>query len=70
MDKKASQEEMLDEKMEHSLVSKHKDFCLSFLKKLRSHKAAWPFRQPVDPIGQGVPHYFEIVKDPMDLKTI
>ena len=56
--------------MEHSLVSKHKDFCLSFLKKLRSHKAAWPFRQPVDPIGQGVPHYFEIVKDPMDLKTI
>ncbi|KXS15137.1 Bromodomain-domain-containing protein [Gonapodya prolifera JEL478] len=29
-----------------------------------------PFRHPVDPIRQGVPNYFQIIKRPMDLSTI
>ncbi|XP_065159068.1 CREB-binding protein isoform X2 [Atheta coriaria] len=29
-----------------------------------------PFRQPVDPLSLGIPDYFEIVRQPMDLSTI
>ncbi len=29
-----------------------------------------PFRVPVDPIGLGIPDYFDIIKKPMDLSTI
>jgi E1A/CREB-binding protein len=29
-----------------------------------------PFRQPVDPQALGIPDYFDIVKQPMDLSTI
>jgi hypothetical protein len=43
---------------------------LALLGKLRGHKSSWPFRNPVDPNGQGVPNYLEIIKEPMDLKTI
>lgn len=25
---------------------------------------------PVDPLSQGVPNYFEVVREPMDLKTM
>ncbi|CAM9156434.1 unnamed protein product [Heterosigma akashiwo] len=28
------------------------------------------FHEPVDPEGQGIPHYREIIKNPMDLATI
>ncbi|OAD70357.1 hypothetical protein PHYBLDRAFT_104251, partial [Phycomyces blakesleeanus NRRL 1555(-)] len=28
------------------------------------------FLRPVDPVKQGVPHYFNIIKTPMDLSTI
>lgn len=46
------------------------DVCQLILKKLQSHRAAWPFKQPVDPVAQNVPNYFEIIKYPMDLATI
>ena len=42
----------------------------TFLIRLKMHKSSWPFRMPVDPVTQAVPNYFEIVKEPMDLKTI
>ena len=37
---------------------------------LRKNKNSWPFRDPVDPIAMGIPHYLEIIQNPMDLKTI
>jgi bromodomain-containing factor 1 len=29
-----------------------------------------PFNQPVDPVALNIPNYFDVVKEPMDLKTI
>ncbi len=39
-------------------------------RKLMSHKSAFWFRSPVDPIAQNVPTYFDVIKSPMDLGTI
>uniref|UniRef100_A0A671L6Q4 histone acetyltransferase n=1 Tax=Sinocyclocheilus anshuiensis TaxID=1608454 RepID=A0A671L6Q4_9TELE len=36
----------------------------------RQDPESLPFRQPVDPILLGIPDYFDIVKNPMDLSTI
>lgn len=47
-----------------------RQFCLRLVSKLKAHKSSWPFRQPVDPINQGVPNYLQVVKEPMDLRTI
>lgn len=40
------------------------------LLQLRKNKNSWPFLEPVDPISMGIPHYAQIVTDPMDLKTV
>ena len=40
------------------------------LLQLRKNKNSWPFLEPVDPIAMGIPHYAELIKDPMDLKTV
>lgn len=39
-------------------------------KELWPHKSAGPFQQPVDPIALGIPDYPNIIKHPMDLRTI
>lgn len=44
--------------------------CLKILQMLKANKTSWPFRDPVDPIAQGVPNYLDIIKEPMDLTTI
>lgn len=44
--------------------------CRNALKKLRSNKHATLFLQPVDPIRDHAPNYFDIIKDPMDLSTM
>jgi len=45
--------------------------CLSLLKKmLLQKKLSWAFNEPVDPVAMGIPDYPEIIKHPMDLKTI
>lgn len=36
----------------------------------QNHKWASPFLQPVDPDALGIPDYFDIIKNPMDLGTI
>lgn len=44
--------------------------CYRLHTKLRGHKWAKPFMQPVDPVALHIPDYFSIVKNPMDLGTI
>ncbi|EOY27853.1 DNA-binding bromodomain-containing protein, putative isoform 3 [Theobroma cacao] len=44
--------------------------CSALLKALMKHPAGWVFNQPVDPEALGIPDYFSIVKNPMDLGTI
>ncbi|KAJ3416032.1 hypothetical protein HDV05_003391 [Chytridiales sp. JEL 0842] len=44
--------------------------CRRVLKKLSNHPAAIWFLAPVDPIGQNIPNYFDVIKQPMDFSTI
>lgn len=48
-------------------------FCNQVIKELTSKKLYninFPFLQPVDPVALNIPHYFDVVKNPMDLGTI
>lgn len=38
------------------------------LRDIKAHGQAWPFHEPVDP--QEVPDYYDVVKDPVDLKMV
>ncbi|KAJ1553980.1 hypothetical protein HK096_005513 [Nowakowskiella sp. JEL0078] len=44
--------------------------CRTILTSTQRHEAAWPFKQPVDPIAVGAFNYFDVIKSPMDLSTI
>ncbi|KAF4611399.1 hypothetical protein D9613_004170 [Agrocybe pediades] len=44
--------------------------CRNALKKLKANKHALIFLQPVDPIRDHAPNYFDIIKEPMDLSTM
>jgi hypothetical protein len=44
--------------------------CHKAIVKLMQNPAAWPFLEPVDPIKLGIPTYFDVIKEPMDLRTI
>lgn len=44
--------------------------CTKILNILYKAKCSWPFREPVDPVALGIPHYKDIIKNPMDLRTI
>ncbi|KAJ2611663.1 hypothetical protein H4S08_003050 [Coemansia sp. RSA 1365] len=46
------------------------DRARTVINSLKRHESAWPFLKPVDPVALGVPTYFDIVKNPMDLSTI
>ncbi|KAH7165484.1 TFIID associated protein [Dactylonectria macrodidyma] len=51
------------------------DFCADLLMRMLSGPGFWtrlvgPFREPVEPVEDGVPDYFDKVKRPMDLSTI
>ncbi|PKA58300.1 Histone acetyltransferase GCN5 [Apostasia shenzhenica] len=43
-------------------------FMRGLLKMMNEHPDAWPFKEPVD--ARDVPDYYDIIKDPMDLKTM
>ncbi|KAF3436227.1 hypothetical protein FNV43_RR23319 [Rhamnella rubrinervis] len=43
-------------------------FMRSVLKSMHDHVDAWPFKEPVD--SRDVPDYYDIIKDPMDLRTM
>jgi len=38
------------------------------LRDLKGHSSAWPFMQPVS--AEDVPDYYEVIKNPMDLRTM
>jgi hypothetical protein len=42
----------------------------TLLAKLRRNAKAWPFLDPVDPVTDECPDYFEIIHTPCDLKTV
>ncbi|KAJ7977318.1 histone acetyltransferase GCN5 [Quillaja saponaria] len=42
-------------------------FMRALLKSMHDHVDSWPFKEPVD--SRDVPDYYNIIKDPMDLKT-
>lgn len=44
------------------------NFMRSLVKAVTEHADAWPFKEPVD--AREVPDYYDIIKDPIDLKTI
>ncbi|WOG94879.1 hypothetical protein DCAR_0314176 [Daucus carota subsp. sativus] len=43
-------------------------FMRTLLKAMYDHPDAWPFKEPVD--SRDVPDYYDIIRDPMDLKTM
>ncbi|XP_050236416.1 histone acetyltransferase GCN5 [Mercurialis annua] len=43
-------------------------FMRSLLKSMLDHVDSWPFKEPVD--ARDVPDYYDIIKDPVDLKTL
>ena len=43
---------------------------MSTIRNLKKMKAAGPFLFPVDPVALKIPHYFSVVKHPMDFSTI
>ncbi|XP_068649472.1 histone acetyltransferase GCN5-like isoform X1 [Aristolochia californica] len=45
-----------------------KNFMRALLKLMNEHPDAWPFKEPVD--ARDVPDYYDIIKDPMDLRTM
>ncbi|KAM3578379.1 hypothetical protein VKS41_009125 [Umbelopsis sp. WA50703] len=44
--------------------------CQALLQKILQNKLSAEFRQPVDPDLQGIPHYRQIITNPMDFGTI
>ncbi|EIM92793.1 Bromodomain-containing protein [Stereum hirsutum FP-91666 SS1] len=50
-------------------VHQHK-FATSTIRTLKKLKDAGPFKFPVDPLALNIPHYPQVIKEPMDFSTI
>ncbi|KAH1194956.1 Histone acetyltransferase GCN5 [Glycine max] len=62
------QRQAIDEKI-RELSNCHIVYAgIDFQKSMFDHADAWPFKEPVD--ARDVPDYYDIIKDPMDLKTM
>ena len=53
-----------------TLIREQLKYCSSLLRSIRKHKDVGPFLLPVDPIALGIPDYFTVIKQPMDISTI
>jgi hypothetical protein len=45
-------------------------FAQGIVRQLKKLKDAIPFLHPVDPVALNIPHYFNIIKSPMDFSTV
>jgi hypothetical protein len=57
-------------KLEAGLTEVQKQQCIKITNKLLRNPLSLYFRQPVDPVRDGLPDYFEKVKAPMDISTV
>ncbi len=44
--------------------------CERLLQMIKRHKCSGPFLEPVEPEALGIPDYFDIIEDPMDLSLV
>ena len=44
--------------------------CARIFNLLKNHKSSWPFQEAVNADALGIPEYYEIIKEPMDLSKI
>ncbi|KAI9488830.1 hypothetical protein BDB00DRAFT_25073 [Zychaea mexicana] len=44
--------------------------CAAILSHIMENQHAFEFLRPVDPVKQNIPHYFQVIKNPMDLGTV
>lgn len=51
-------------------TTNHLQFLSKILKTLWKNRHCWPFQQPIDIVALGIPDYYSIIKNPMDLGTI
>lgn len=47
-----------------------KKLCIGITEILLADENGWLFAEPVDPVRDGCPTYFSVIKHPMDLGTI
>ena len=66
-----------DDKKNHGLPINHdvdpekiSNAMLPLLENILNDQYGWLFRDPVDPIELGIPDYFDIIKNPMDLSLV
>ncbi|KAF2639416.1 Bromodomain-containing protein [Massarina eburnea CBS 473.64] len=52
------------------MTEHQRKFLLERIRNTKKIKVSLAFKDPVDPVGLGIPTYFEFVKQPMDLSTI
>eukprot|EP00584_Thalassiosira_punctigera_P010790 CAMPEP_0172546888 /NCGR_PEP_ID=MMETSP1067-20121228/16548_1 /TAXON_ID=265564 ORGANISM="Thalassiosira punctigera, Strain Tpunct2005C2" /NCGR_SAMPLE_ID=MMETSP1067 /ASSEMBLY_ACC=CAM_ASM_000444 /LENGTH=1456 /DNA_ID=CAMNT_0013333883 /DNA_START=150 /DNA_END=4520 /DNA_ORIENTATION=- len=60
----------LEEDDPQAQMDRFMEKCRQILKELQENDVQKIFAQPVDPISLGIPTYFDVIKNPMDLGTI
>nr|XP_006825302.1 PREDICTED: bromodomain-containing protein 4A-like [Saccoglossus kowalevskii] len=66
-----TQEVKMEQKRQHGRQTNQLQYLRNVvMKAVWKHQFAWPFHAPVNPAELGLPDYFDIIKNPMDLGTI
>lgn len=60
----------LEEDDPQATMDRVMDRCRQILREVSDADAQKIFAAPVDPVAHGIPNYFDVIKDPMDLGTI
>lgn len=59
-----------DAPVKHPMTNQIQYFKKTIFPAVFKHKFAWPFHTPVDPVRLGLPDYFDVIKEPMDMSLI